>query len=178
MTAWVALFRGINVGGHNKLPMRMLVEAFAAIGAEDIRTYIQSGNVVFRHAETDRERLDAAIRAAVGKVVDFEPGILLMTAVQFEQILQENSFPEDPPNALHVYFLAAKPEAPNLETLASAASSSEAFVLKDLAFYLHAPDGIARSKIAASVERRLGVNATARNWRTVSRVQALCRELA
>jgi uncharacterized protein (DUF1697 family) len=177
VTTWVALFRGINVGGHNKLPMRTLVEAFAAIGAEDTRTYIQSGNVVFRHEEADREALVAAIRAAVGKVVDFEPGILLMTAAQFEQVLQKNPFPEDPPNALHVYFLAAAPFEPDLEALATAASSTEQFALKGVAFYLHAPDGIARSKIAASVERRLGVSATARNWRTVSGVRELCGEL-
>ena len=175
MTTWVALFRGINVGGRNVIPMRTLVDVFDSIGAEDVQTYIQSGNVVFRHAESRRPSLEAAIRAGVGRSAGFEPDVMLVTTEHLEKIASDNPFPVDPPNALHVFFLKALPGQPDLESLSTIASGNEQFELVDQAFFLYAPDGMARSKVAARAERCLGTSTTARNWRTVSR---LCEMVA
>lgn len=171
---WVALFRGINVGGRNVLPMKTLVAALAGIGAEEIRTYIQSGNVVFRHRDSDRQALEDRLRAAVEAAVGFRPVMLLIPASRFGDIAEANPLPVDPPNALHVFFLASPPRRPDLGALSARASAGERFELSGHALYLHAPAGFARSRLASAVERLLGVSATARNWRTVTKIRELC----
>ena len=92
-----------------------------------------------------------------------------------EQAIESNPFPEaeSEPKALHLYFLDAIPEDPDFDTLASIKSNRERFALKDGVFYMHAPEGIGRSKLAANAEKLLGVSATARNWRTVSKIMAM-----
>jgi len=128
MTAYVALFRGINVGGKHILPMQDLRDILGALGCENVRTYIQSGNAVFESSS------------------------------------------EPTPKFLHVWFLADDPVDPDLGMLTELRTGNEEFTLGDGAFYLHAPDGIGRSKLAAKVDKCLGVQTTARNWNTVSKL--------
>jgi uncharacterized protein (DUF1697 family) len=89
-----------------------------------------------------------------------------------------NPFPEaeSEPKTLHVYFLASSPECPDLDALEGIKGERERFVLKDEIFYLHAPDRVGRSKLAANAEKLLGVPATARNWRTVRKVMAMAKQ--
>jgi uncharacterized protein (DUF1697 family) len=173
---WIALFRGINVGGRNILPMKQFVPLLNKIGAEDVRTYIQSGNVVFRHDETDTEKLVTQLRTAVAENAGFSPEVLLLSAQSFSAIAACNPYP--PASTTHVFFLAARPADPDVATLDDLAAPSEQFELDDQALFLHAPDGLARSKLAARVERTLGVGATARNGRTVTKIQSLVADLA
>jgi uncharacterized protein (DUF1697 family) len=174
MTAYVALFRGINVGGRNSLPMQELHDLLGELGCTDVHTYIQSGNAVFRST-----RKAAALSRAIGTETDkrfgFRPAVLLLRVAEFESIAAANPYVNDEANPahLHLWFLAATPKNPDLSSLEAVRAESEAFELGAGALYLRAPAGIGRSKLAARVERALGVDVTARNWRTVSKLSEL-----
>jgi uncharacterized protein (DUF1697 family) len=173
----VALFRGINVGGKNVLPMNELASVLGDLGARHVKTYIQSGNAVFASPDRDAPRLAHRIRQEIKKRRGFEPHVLLLGVEELERATRSNPFPEaaTDPRALHAGFLAAAPEQPNLHALDSLKSASERFRLLDKVFYLHAPDGIGRSRLAAGAERHLGVPMTIRNWRTVCTILELAQ---
>lgn len=176
MTTYIALFRGINVGGANLLPMKELVALLEELGCTGVKTYIQSGNAVFRHRAA-APGLAMKIRAAVAAAKGFEPAVLLLTEKDLARAAAANPFPEaeGDPAKLHLSFLAARPGKPDLERLEELRSRNERFELAKDVFYLHAPDGIGRSKLAAAVEKALGVAATGRNWRTVQKLLELAR---
>ena len=178
MKSWIAFFRGINVGGNNRLPMKDLVELLEVLGVSDARTYIQSGNAVFRSPEGPAARWEAAIGEAVEARFGFAPRVLVMDAAALAAAASANPFPaaETDHKTLHLFFLADTPTSPDWAGLDRVKSPSEAYALIGRVFYLHAPDGIGRSKLAERAERLLGVEATARNWRTVQSVLALAQQ--
>lgn len=179
MHTYIALFRGINVGGTGTLPMKELAALLQDLGCRDVRTYIQSGNAVFASRESDAARLAAAVGAEIRARRGFEPRVLLLTRAEFEQALAANPFPEaeSDPQSLHLGFLAAEPPAPDLDGIERLKSASERWRLIGRVFYLHAPQGVGRSKLAAASERLLGVPLTDRNWRTVQSVAQLARDI-
>ena len=179
MNIYIALFRGINVGGKNSLPMKELVPILEELGCQNVKTYIQSGNVVFKNKENDVSELSGSISTRIKKRRGFAPFVLLLSLEEFEQIVATNPFPEvrTDPKALHIGFLASVPKEPNLKTLESLRGENERFRLVDNAFYLHAPDGVGRSRLAANSERLLGSSMTDRNWRTVSKILEMAQEL-
>jgi uncharacterized protein (DUF1697 family) len=178
MKTYVALFRGINVGGRKVLPMKNLVAILEDIGSKNVRTYIQSGNAVLEHEEEDSALLSSKIRTTIKKSHGFEPQLLLLEIEDIERAVGSNPFPEaqSEPKTLHLYFLASMPNNLDLGVLERIKSGGERFALKDGVFYLHAPEGIGRSKLAANTEKVLGVTVTARNWRTICKVLALAKE--
>ena len=184
MTIWVALFRGINVGGKNRLPMKDLVEDLEHLGCTSVITYIQSGNAVFRKpavkAGTFAKRIEAAL--ADGRGIDTK--VRLVPARELASAIDLNPFANATadPKSLHVYFLATVPDPSKLQSLNDALNDakaeSESVSLQGDLFFLHAPDGIGRSKLAAKVEKLLGVSATSRNWRTVITLLDLTRKIS
>jgi len=178
MKTYIALFRGINVGGNSILPMKDLVSLLENLGCQKIKTYIQSGNAVFRSEEENAGRLSSKISAEIKKSRGFDPQVLLLESDEIKKAVESNPFPEaeSEPKTLHVNFLASLPENPNLKALESIKKPSERFEIKDNIFYLHAPEGAGRSKLAASAERMLGVSMTGRNWRTVCKILAMAQE--
>lgn len=177
MTVWVALFRAVNIGGHNKLPMAGLARLLEDLGCRDVRTYVQSGNAVFR-SDGDAATLAGRIGAAVEQQHGFRPGVLLWGAGELERAVSGNPFPEGDadPRSLHLFFLSERPLDPDLDALDRAKAASERFMLDGRTLYFHAPDGVGRSKFPARVEAALGVEATGRNWRTVRRLLEMARE--
>ncbi|NOR37053.1 MAG: DUF1697 domain-containing protein [Woeseiaceae bacterium] len=175
MTIYVALFRGINVGGKHILPMQDLRELLAELGCEDIQTYIQSGNAVFSSA--DPISLSAKITSTIEERFGFAPQVLLLTVERLAAIASENPYPEAEatPKLLHVWFLTEKAGNPDIDAMNSIKAENERFTLTDDALYLHAPDGIGRSRLAAKIDRHLGVSTTARNWRTVMKLLDLAK---
>ena len=172
MPARIALFRGINVGGRNSLPMKALSTLLESLGCSDVKTYIQSGNVVFEHPSSESKKLSRDIGAAIDSEFGFLPKVLILTAAELQHAVDDNPFADatTEPKTLHLWFLAGQPKNTDLASIESLKSASESFVLADRVFYLHAPDGIGRSKLAASVEKLLGVATTGRNWRTVNKI--------
>lgn len=178
MKTFIALFRGINVGGKNRLPMQELVAFLDALGARKIKTYIQSGNAVFQSAERDTSKLSDKISLEIKKHRGFEPYVLVLGLDDIEKAIAENPFPEAKadPSTLHLGFLAFAPENPDLKKCERLKKESERFHLGASVFYLHAPEGVGRSKLAASVEKLLGVPMTYRNWRTVCIISEMAKE--
>jgi uncharacterized protein (DUF1697 family) len=179
MKTYIALFRGINVGGQNALPMKELVAILEDLGARKVKTYIQSGNAVFVGKDQDTPQLSKRIGAEIKKRRGFEPNVMLWRLEDLERAIQQNPFPEaeTDPQALHAGFLAAVPEHPDLKTLESYKKASERFRLIGHVFYLHAPEGVGRSKLAAHAESLLGVPMTDRNWRTVRTLWKMAQAL-
>ena len=169
MTTWIAFIRGINVGGKNALKMTELVVLLEGVGCVDVKTYLQSGNAVFKSAESRAAVMGAMIEETLKENGGIEARTLVLGREELRQMIASNPFPEaeEKPSTLHLFFLSAPPHNPDIESLNALKAESESFGLANRVFYLHAPDGIGRSKLAARVERVLGVDATARNWRTV-----------
>lgn len=172
MAIWIALFRGINVGGKNILPMKELVRELEKLGYSDVKTYIQSGNVVFRSARASAKSLAGRIGSAIAKSHGIQSRILVLGSKQLEAAAAGNPYPdaEDEPKTLHLFLLESAPKSPDLETLNRLRSGGESFTILGKVLYLHAPGGIGNSRLAAGAEKALGVAATARNWRTVKKL--------
>jgi uncharacterized protein (DUF1697 family) len=171
MTTWICLLRGVNVGGHNKLPMKALATELEALGLSNVRTYIQSGNVVFRGPSQKPDALGAKIRGAILGKFGFEPAVLVIEASDFAAAAAANPFPESTGESegrtVHLFFLTDAPKAIPRERLDSIRVPSERWQVIGKVLYLHCPEGFGTSKLAAQAEKILGVPATARNWRTV-----------
>ena len=172
MHTYIALFRGINVGGNNILPMKELVVLLQQLGCEKVQTYIQSGNVVFQ-TEQARGELADTISTKIAETRGFSPKVVLLDVSELEAAASNNPFPTEDVKALHLFFMETAPTNPDLEKLTALKSPREDFRLIHQVFYLYAPDGIGRSKLAEKVEKNLGVPATARNWNTVSKLLAM-----
>jgi uncharacterized protein (DUF1697 family) len=178
MDRWIALLRGVNVGGKGKLSMSRLANEFTTIGFTQIRTYLQSGNVVFCARAKTRSVVAKKISDRLALSFGFHPQVLVKSRAEFQQIVVANPFPEIDPTstALHCFFLFAAARRPDRAGLDARKSPSERWVLLPDVLYLHAPEGFGRSKLAAAAERLIGVPLTARNWRTVTTLNALAHE--
>jgi uncharacterized protein (DUF1697 family) len=178
MNTYIALFRGINVGGKNSLPMKGLVGILENIGAKNVRTYIQSGNAVFQSEAKNPALLSKRLADEIKKHYGFEPYVLILVLDALKKAMSENPFPEaeGEPGSLHLGFLASTPENPDLKKLNSLKKASERLHLGDKVFYLYAPEGVGRSQLAASAEKLLGVPMTDRNWRTVRKIVELAED--
>lgn len=175
MNAWVVLLRGINVGGKNIVPMKQLANSLESIGCAEVKTYIQSGNLVLQHPISDRQLLATEIAQKVQQDFDCSPKILVLGVKEFEQAALNNPFPkaESEPKTLHLFFLIGQTTDTKLSELAKLKKDSESFQLLDSVLYLHAPEGVGRSKLVEKVDKCLGVSTTARNWNTVKKLIAL-----
>ncbi|HWW83219.1 MAG TPA: DUF1697 domain-containing protein [Vicinamibacterales bacterium] len=177
MKTYVALIRGINVGGNRRLPMAVLTDLLEDLGCVDVRTYIQSGNVVFRSATSDRSSLARQLTVVVSKTHGFEPHVLLLTPKELEHAAADNPYSEAAknPQALHLFFLDEPPKTPDTAAMEKLKTKTERYQLEGKIFYFYTPDGFGRSKLGAAAERLLGVPATARNWRTVTTLVEMTR---
>lgn len=170
MQTYIALFRGINVGGHGKLPMAGLKRLLEQEGCIGVQTYIQSGNAVFRRPATDIAGLERRIRAGVLKHHGFEPRVIVLAQQELARAVAANPFEDADanPKSVHLFFLAERPGRIDWSPFETVRAKSERYELKGRVLYLHTPDGFGTSRLAERVERLLGVAATARNWRTVT----------
>lgn len=169
----VALLRGINVGGKNKLPMADLVALFGAAGCTDVRTYIQSGNVVFHAKAAVAERVAMATTAAIRHEYGINAPIQIRTADEMRSIGSGHPLaePGDEAKCLHVAFLADRPSSEAVEALDPDRSPGDTFRVVGRELYLRAPNGVARSKLTSAwMDASLHTISTARNWRTIGKL--------
>lgn len=145
------------------------------IGLENVRSYIQSGNVVFESKSKSVKTLSKKIADCVEAHHGFRPHLLLFTAQDLKAAIDANPYPNavDEPKFLHFYFLGSPVKNADIAALEKIKSKTEHFTLTDSVFYLHAPDGIGRSKLAANAEKHLGVTGTGRNFRTVDKIRGM-----
>jgi uncharacterized protein (DUF1697 family) len=173
---YIALLRGINVGGRAKVSMNELRELFAELGYEDAKTYIQSGNVVFRAPLRSPARAASDIAARIGKDLGVRCSVLLRTDRDLAALLRGNPYAgsKADPSQLHVTFLDAAPGPKKAAELAVPHGESVEFTVAGREIYLRYPDGYGRTKFNNTyIEKRLGVVATTRNWNTVTKLHEL-----
>lgn len=172
MPTFVALLRGINLGARNKIAMADLRDLLETIGAEDVTTYVQSGNVVFRSASRSAETLERAIEKRIKADLGLEVAVLVRTKAQLAALVDGNPFGD--PKTVHVTFLAEKPAAARVRKLDPERSPGDEFRVVGREVYLRCPNGYGPSKLSNSYfEKQLGVAATTRNWRTVTKLAEL-----
>lgn len=176
----VALLRGINVGGKNRLAMGALVELFRALGCDEVRTYIQSGNVVFRATPERAASLADELIRGIEREHGLTVPVVLRTARELAGVLRANPFLDargaTPEEFLHVAFLAEAPGARALATLDPRRSPPDRFVVRGREIYFSCPNGMARTKLTnAYFDARLATTSTLRNWRTVRQLVELAR---
>jgi len=172
---YVALLRGINVGGKNILPMKDLSRMFAAAGCTEVRTYIQSGNVIFE-APAGAPGIAEAIQADIEKRFGFRIPVILRNSRQLLKTIRDNPFlaAVEDQRWLHVYFLAHSPNARAIAGLDPLRSAPDAFHVLGQAIYLHVPNGMARTKLTnAYFDSKLSTTCTARNWATVLKLSEM-----
>ena len=176
----VALLRGINVGGKNLVPMRELQAVFIQAGCQDVRTYIQSGNVLFEAGPVMADQLSSHLSAAIKERFGCRVPVVVRTAEEMLAVLASNPFfrgdeaAEISEDSLHVYFLSQQPTAKQTATLDAARSLPDEFALQGREIFLRLPNGMARTKLTnAYFDSKLASVCTARNWRTVKKLHEL-----
>lgn len=171
MNKQIALFRGINVGGHNILKMNELKSLLESLGLNNVKSYIQSGNIVFDSQATG---LEETIKIKVNDAFNIDVNLLLLTSTQLQNLVDESPYKHKESKSQHFFFLKSPPSTIDLSKLESIQADDESFLLTDKVLYLYAPSGIGRSKIASKVEKILDVTITARNRNTVNRILQMC----
>ena len=169
MTIYIALLRGINVGGSRKVPMAQLREAFVGAGATDVVTYIQSGNVALRHPARSVDELRVELEGAIEASFGFEVPVVLRTKAQLAAVVEHNPYPTDEPTQLSVVFFNEGPAPGAFDHVDAAAAAPEEFLVRGNEVYLHLPNGMGRAKLPPLMGKALAAG-TARNWRTVRKL--------
>lgn len=173
---YLALLRGINVGGKNKLPMNDLRDMFTDAGCRDVRTYIQSGNVIFRADPDVVAPLPGIIARQIAERFGYRMPVVLRTDEQLSDVIRHNPFiPEGAAEeTLHVLFLADRPSARGVESLDPDRSPPDAFIVRGQEIYLRLPNGVGQTRLTnAYFDTRLATTSTGRNWRTVTKLREL-----
>jgi uncharacterized protein (DUF1697 family) len=180
-TRYAALLRGINVGGHKKVPMAQLRELLTELGHGDVATYLQSGNAVFTSDSDDENAICAALERAIAKRFGFGVECLVRSGPYLRAVAEACPFPAASLEGkqLHVIYFSEQVGPERLASIDPAAYLPEEFRLGDRALYLYAPNGLGRSKLAEALGKPSlfrGTVATSRNWNTVVKLVELTRE--
>jgi len=170
---YVALLRGINVGGKTKIAMAALRDTCASVGCEDVVTYIQSGNVVFKSKLT-ADKLRSTLEEAIAEEFGFSPAVMIRTAKELTAVVDRNPYPDADDKSVHVGFLHAAPDAATKKCLAAIDCPPEELTVLRRDVYLHLPNGMGRAALPVQMERCLRpAPITVRNWRTVTKLVEL-----
>jgi len=179
MTAYVALLRAVNVGGRNSVSMPKLRESLAERGLDDVSTVLQSGNVLFTSSKSETA-VTKLVREVIVDAFGIEGAVLVRSGAEMAAVAKKNPFvkrgEERDPKTLHVAFLEKRPTKAAVAKLDPDRSPPDAFEVRGREVYLSYPNGSGRTKLGLSyLESVLGVEGTARNWRTVQRLAELLR---
>jgi uncharacterized protein (DUF1697 family) len=175
-TTYISILRGINVGGHKKIKMDALRQLYNSLGYEGVQSYIQSGNVVFQTIKTDTTVLEKDISEKIMETFGFDVRVLVLTAEEFKNAVDNNPFSEDKTidsATLHLTFLSAQPENSLIERLPTNFAPDE-FRISGKVIYIHCPNGYGNTKLTNTFfENKLKVAATNRNLKTCNELVAL-----
>jgi uncharacterized protein (DUF1697 family) len=168
---FVILLRGINVGGHKKVPMAQLRTLCESLGCDDVETYVQSGNVVTRSA-LSAEELAADLESALNKEFGFTPRVIIREHSDFIRVLDNNPYPDTEEKFLHVGFMAEAPTKKAIAALGTIDCAPEGYTIAGREIYLNFVNGAGRSPKLGRIpfERKLAVDITSRNLRTVTKL--------
>jgi uncharacterized protein (DUF1697 family) len=179
MTIYIAMLRGINVSGHKVIKMEHLRASFEALGLRNVKTYVQSGNVVFEAGKESAASLAAKIGKRILSDFRFPVPVFLKTADELERVIRDNPFLKQvaiDDSKLHVTFLSAAAPPSAGKDLAALAEKPEQFHVHGQEIYLYCPNGYGRTRLSnTAIEKKLGLEATTRNWKTATTLLAMAR---
>ncbi|MDQ3071807.1 MAG: DUF1697 domain-containing protein [Bacteroidota bacterium] len=169
MPVYIAMLRGINVSGQKKVPMKDLRGLMEGEGLENVETYIQSGNIIFKYKKTKVESLTSLIEKAISKHFHFDVPVIIRTPAELKEVLKDNPFKGKEENRLYITFLDQEPSIEKIEKLKEADYSPEEYNIEGTNIYFYAPEGYGNAKMNNNLfENKLKVKATTRNWKTVN----------
>jgi len=181
MPIYIAMLRGINVSGHNPIKMERLRAALAALGLGNVQTYVQSGNVVFKAAKTSMADLAERIASKILEDFGCSVPVLVRLPAELEAILQRNPFAKSTTGnkaGWYVTFLSQPAPKAAEELLKPLAAASEQLIVAGWEIYLDCPNGYGNTKLSnAAIEKKLALQATTRNWRTVNTLLEIAQSM-
>ncbi|MCB0634387.1 MAG: DUF1697 domain-containing protein [Saprospiraceae bacterium] len=167
MQTWIALLRGINVGGKHIVPMKELRQLLEADGFTNVQTYIQSGNVVLDSPDKPEDKIGELIERQFG----FKPSVFALSGNDLKDAAANNPYQPELGKQVHFFFLEEAPDSVDYDLLDTLKTGSEAYELIEKVFYLYAPDGIGRSKLAEKMSKAFPpIAMTARNLNTINKL--------
>jgi len=177
---FISILRGINVSGQKKIKMEDLKSLYILLGFQDVVTYIQSGNVIFCSKLTNKKNLKCKIEAAIEKKYKFTVPVDIRTSTEIKKIISKCPFGNinliEEGTKVLVTFFHSKPAVDNIKALQQYVKMPEKLIFGDNELYLYCPDGYGKSKLSNTfIEKKLGVDATTRNWRTVCQLNELSK---
>ncbi|HLT20576.1 MAG TPA: DUF1697 domain-containing protein [Thermomicrobiales bacterium] len=173
MTSYVAFLRGVNLGAKNKVPMKELRAVLDDMGYQNVRTYIQSGNILFEADDFVEARVAQEMQAAIEAHFGVVSPVVLRSAAELAAVAAANPFDVAAiePAKLHVMLLNREPAQEDVARLDPDRSPGDSYVVKNREIYVHFPNGAGRSRLGVDYfDRVLGVTATARNWNTITKL--------
>jgi uncharacterized protein (DUF1697 family) len=177
MKTYISMLRGINVSGQKQVRMAELKSLYEALGLGNVRTYVQSGNVIFESEEQEAAKLETSIEAQIEKTFGFSVPVLIRSAEDFRRIIESHPFKNEDPARILVTFLYERPEQSKLNDLSRYEDKVDRFAIGEQEIFLFCPGGYGRSKLSNTFfEKKLGVAATTRNWKTVNTLYEMASE--
>lgn len=177
---YIALLRGINVSGQKKIAMKELKDLFSNLGFQAIKTYIQSGNVVFNYDPDDSDKVASQIEIAIKNNFGFEVTVLIRTRKELIDCIKSNPFSSRPDldtKKLYTSILNSQPETLNIEKILTFESDADEFIILDKTIYVYCPGGYGTTKLSNNFfENKLKVKATTRNWKTINELSRIADE--
>jgi uncharacterized protein (DUF1697 family) len=180
MTVYISLLRGINVGGKKSLKMADLRTLYESLGFDKVKSYVQSGNVVFTSDET-ATTIATTIHDAIAEKFAYNVHVMVYTVETWHKLMDANPFTNDSdkdPKHLHITLLDALPDEEAINDISAIDIGADDYIIIGKVVYLHCPNGYGRTKINNNFwEKKLKVSATTRNWNTVNKLLALATAL-
>jgi len=177
MKTYVALLRGINVGGHNKIPMAELREKMNSLGLQKVQTYIQSGNVIFQSLENETE-LETKIHESIKGHFGFDVSVLVKSSDELLEIFNECPFTNETKEKSYFIILNKTPETYLIKEVEKLSYENEEFIIKKNCIYFYTSIGFGQTKFNMNtIERKLRVKGTSRNYNTMVKLLSLCAEI-
>lgn len=177
---YVALLRGINVGRNKRIKMVDLVDTFESLGFRNVRTYLQSGNVIFESDSTDATKIAKCIERKINQTFSFSVKVIIRREQELENLIKSNPFVREGDvelDKLHVIFLSDVPELKATLNLDIDKAENEKFEIREGEVYLYCPNGYAGTKLKnALFEKELNTAATTRNWKTTNKLLELSKQ--
>jgi uncharacterized protein (DUF1697 family) len=181
MQTFISILRGINVSGKHLIKMTDLLALYHSLGFKEVKSYIQSGNLVFRSESTNPELLENVIQKKMESSYSFLVPVIVLKVAELKKILQQNPFLKDAekdPAFFHICFFHKKPDPEKLNVLRLHPYGSDQWFVKDRVMYLYCANGYGNTKLSNNfLEKKLQVNATTRNWKTSNKLLEMAEAL-
>ena len=181
MKTYISILRGINVSGHKIIKMEALRTSYENMGFSNVKTYVQSGNVIISYEDIEINKLEEQIFQQIKKDFGFDVPIIVLSVEKLEERIKGNPFLKDKSKEesfMHVTFLASKSETNNFDAIEEKKQDNEDIVFSNYAVYLYCPNGYGNTKLNNNfIESKLKVRATTRNWKTTNELFQIAKQL-